>query len=76
MLQKVMENVEKRAHACITAKGEHLQDIILNNWLVAISVNWIKCTLTKEVKKLMHFHFIQWINGSKIDGTHCMNWKS
>ena len=31
MLQKVMENVEKRAHACITAKGEHLQDIILNN---------------------------------------------
>ena len=58
MLQKVMENAEKRAHACITAKGEHSRDIIFHNRLVAISMNWIKCKMTKEANKFTYFHFI------------------
>ena len=31
MLQKMMENAEKRTQACITAKGEHSRDIIFRN---------------------------------------------
>ena len=58
MLQKVMENAEKRANACITAKGRRLRDIIFHNLLVAISMNCIKYTLKKEVRKFEHFNFI------------------
>lgn len=31
MLEKVMENAEKRVHACIKEKGHHLRDIIFHN---------------------------------------------